>query len=94
MGRVALHLPEAIMAEAQAVADELNVTRAIVLRVAIERGLRSATAYLAARGCATCRPTRSHRPPRSHRTRRRTDDGTRRHLLALRFRHRHGGLCW
>ena len=46
MGRVALHLPEAIMAEAQAVADELNVTRAVVLRVAIERGLRSATAYL------------------------------------------------
>ena len=46
MGRVALHLPEATMAEAQAVADELNLTRAVVLRVAIERGLRSATAYL------------------------------------------------
>ena len=46
MGRVALHLPEATMAEAQAVADELNLTRAVVLRVAIERGLRSATAHL------------------------------------------------
>ena len=46
MGRVALHLPEATMAEAQAVADELNITRAMVLRVAVERGLRPATAYL------------------------------------------------
>ena len=46
MGRVALHLPEATMAQAQAVADELNLTRAVVLRAAIERGLRPATAYL------------------------------------------------
>ena len=46
MGRVALHLPEAIMDEAQAVADELNVTRAMVLRAAIERGLRAAAAHL------------------------------------------------
>ena len=46
MGRVALHLPEAIMDQAQAVADELNVTRAMVLRAAIERGLRTAAEHL------------------------------------------------
>ena len=37
MGRVALRLPETLMTEAQAVADELNVTPVVVPRVAIER---------------------------------------------------------